>query len=333
MIFGGCFFQQNSVDLSQSHCLQTTFMMAAPILERESSFTVNTSVECNRSSSQFWLLDEEGSEDCDIKVRELSEMPAMTATPQQLDTAAQTSTSARRVIIGDILRPFWDQGMTDLSSNRGKQLAKEAMTKNPSITKNQIKDWMGNNRKKISGRKRNRAKNSNCSIRKRKRTARDMFQEDFLKRNGGNMKGLETGWAEVLRDSKKLDIYKQSANDANKEGVVLTDKEKQTKALKIRKEMQNLSAELAKIGFECLGLVVKPNTNRCAHFGTARGKDFLDRGNTYWEFLSQVNVGQKERDTEEWEDLRTAVQDKLNRCYRGAVLRQLFQMRNECQKS
>lgn len=44
-----------------------------------------------------------------------------------------------------------------------------------------LQDWIGNNRKKISGRKRNRAKNSNCSIRKRKRTARDMFQEDFLK--------------------------------------------------------------------------------------------------------------------------------------------------------
>ena len=44
-----------------------------------------------------------------------------------------------RITIWDILRPFWDQGMTDLSSEKGKQLAKEAMAKSPHITKNQIK--------------------------------------------------------------------------------------------------------------------------------------------------------------------------------------------------
>ena len=62
----------------------------------------------------------------------------------------------------------------------------------------------------------------------------------FVTGNGGNMKGLETGWAEVSRDPEKLDVYMQRANDANKEGVILTDREKQSKALKVRKEMQSL---------------------------------------------------------------------------------------------
>ena len=47
--------------------------------------------------------------------------------------------------------------------------------------------------------------------------------------------------------------------------------------------------ELSNIGFECFGMIAKPNSNLCGLFGTQRGKEFLNGSNLYWEFLSQTN--------------------------------------------
>ena len=69
--------------------------VSGAILEGQSSFAVNNSLECNGNSSQFGSLDEKESEDCDFQVRELS--PVMAAT--QLDTQVETlslSSSERR---------------------------------------------------------------------------------------------------------------------------------------------------------------------------------------------------------------------------------------------
>ena len=49
--------------------------MSKANLERESSFTINTGLECNRNSSQFGLLDEEESENGDVQVPEFSATP------------------------------------------------------------------------------------------------------------------------------------------------------------------------------------------------------------------------------------------------------------------
>ena len=49
------------------------------------------------------------------------------------------------------------------------------------------------------------------------------------------------------------------------------------------------ATELSNIGFECFGMIAKPNNNLCGQFGTQRGKEFLNGSNLYWEFLSQIN--------------------------------------------
>ena len=48
-------------------------------------------------------------------------------------------------------------------------------------------------------------------------------------------------------------------------------------------------AELKKLGYECFGLIVKPNSDRFSEFGTENGLDFFKKSNIYWEFLTHVN--------------------------------------------
>lgn len=47
--------------------------------------------------------------------------------------------SFNRCSIAAYLQPFWDRGMTDLSSERGKRLVLEALAGNGNLTRNQIK--------------------------------------------------------------------------------------------------------------------------------------------------------------------------------------------------
>lgn len=54
------------------------------------------------------------------------------------------------------------------------------------------------------------------------------------------MEGLEAEWAKVSIDPGAMGIYKQRAEEENKKEIILSDKERQHKALKIRKEMQKL---------------------------------------------------------------------------------------------
>ncbi|XP_065062518.1 uncharacterized protein LOC135689272 [Rhopilema esculentum] len=211
--------------------------------------------------------------------------------------------------------------MTDTSSEVGKKLVSEALQNNPSLTRRQVKDWINNYKKKLSGKKRKRSKQSNSSIRKRKRTARDIFQEEFLKQNHGSMRGLEEEWSRVKRDKTALCALETEAEERNAGTVLLTNSEKEQKAMKIRKEMQNLATELSNIGFECFGMIAKPNSNLCGQFGTQRGKEFLNGSNLYWEFLSQINVNKNDKSTIEWENLRSAVQEKMNQAYRDSGMK------------
>ena len=60
------------------------------------------------------------------------------------------------------------------------------------------------------------------------------------------------------------------------------------------------ATELSNIGFECFGMIAKPNNNLCGQFGTQRGKEFLNGSNLYWEFLSQSTVRQLQKLLDKW---------------------------------
>eukprot|EP00794_Sanderia_malayensis_P020812 gene20812-22855_t len=82
--------------------------------------------------------------------------------------------------------------------------------------------------------------------------------------------------------------------------------------------MSQTSSELQSVGFDSVGVVVKANTNVCSHIGSVAGKKFLEQGSTYWDFLSYVNVNKEKNEENEWEMLRSAVQEKLNKAYKDS---------------
>eukprot|EP00794_Sanderia_malayensis_P011584 gene11584-12777_t len=132
------------------------------------------------------------------------------------------------------------------------------------------------------------------------------------------MTGLEEAWLAIKLDKQKFEEYTKAATTINASEESLTDKEKEMKAMKMIKELQRLSSELQSIGFDSVGVVVKANTNVCSHFGCVAGKNFLEQGSTYWDFLSYVNVNKEKEEEQEWEMLRSAVQQKLNKAYKDS---------------
>eukprot|EP00112_Aurelia_sp_Birch-Aquarium-sp1_P019141 Seg468.4 transcript_id=Seg468.4/GoldUCD/mRNA.D3Y31 product="hypothetical protein" protein_id=Seg468.4/GoldUCD/D3Y31 len=132
------------------------------------------------------------------------------------------------------------------------------------------------------------------------------------------MAGLEACWSDVKADPNRFEAYLAIANQRNEKATVLSEDEKEAKAMNIRKEIQKHASELSTLGFECMGLIVKPGTDLCAQFGTSKGKKFLDSSQTYWQFISHLIAPPQPKQSSRvvFDDLRTAVQEKMNKAYK-----------------
>lgn len=139
-----------------------------------------------------------------------------------------------------------------------------------------------------------------------------------MKDNQGKMAGLEACWSDAKADPNRFEAYLAIANQRNEKATVLSEDEKEAKAMSIRKEIQKHATELSTLGFECMGLIVKPGTDLCAQFGTSKGKMFLESSQTYWQFISHLIAPPQPKQSSRvvFEDLRTAVQEKLNKAYK-----------------
>ncbi|XP_065069488.1 uncharacterized protein LOC135694601 isoform X1 [Rhopilema esculentum] len=100
----------------------------------------------------------------------------------------------------EALKPYWEDGMTDLSSEEGKRIAAVALKENEWISRKQLKTWISNYKKKLSGKKQMKTKPSKINLKTRKRSAKDMFQEEYLRENKGKLTGIGCKWEKVKED-------------------------------------------------------------------------------------------------------------------------------------
>ncbi|XP_071955994.1 uncharacterized protein [Antedon mediterranea] len=193
--------------------------------------------------------------------------------------------------VKEILMSYWERGMDSYGCEGKRKLIADAAIE-CGITQNQVKDWVGNNRKKVTGKKYQRSE----TIKKKTPSGYNLFFKDYYVEElaKGNtkidiFKGAPHVWNQ-LKESGEAEKYFSMANKLELPDVTeLSEAQKNKQIDLIIKEVNVKIQKLSDLGVECIATFVTPMKS-IVEVGTQVGKQFIEQDNTNTKFAAFVHL-------------------------------------------
>ncbi|XP_033106553.1 uncharacterized protein LOC117108587 [Anneissia japonica] len=230
------------------------------------------------------------------------------------------ATKRKNVVISntqlEILTSFWAKGMTGYRDESKKELLNQAIIET-GLTETQIKDWIGNYRKKQSGIKYPRT----AVLKKKLPTGYNLFISEYITKElakGTSRKVAFSNASKLWKDKKATgeDLeYVMKAKARTPTAVEdMSAAQKRITASRLVKEIEAKFEALEKLGLESFGMCVMPSTRATFKFGTSKGETFIGSKQLEQHFTTFVYGSDISSDSDLAlkKDLRTQVQNLFN---------------------
>ncbi|XP_071941110.1 uncharacterized protein [Antedon mediterranea] len=241
----------------------------------------------------------------------------------EIERSRCTKRSRRQ--IGDknksVLIALYEKGMSSYRSDRQKVLLAKAVEKT-GLLEEQVKDWIGNYKKKLSGKKRP------CKekLRIRKQTGHQLFMSEHIKEEldkgrtytDCRVSGLKK-WQE-LKQSNESASYEERARLALPLPTTpsqMTEGQNKIAIARKTKEIEKKIQEMVNLGCQCIAVILHPNNDTIFSFGSEEGNYFMEREQLTTKFLSFSN-GPNATQVNKKKKLRREVQELLNNKFKQA---------------